>query len=360
MKSRTDRWLDRFGVLPFVSRPGAPTATRPLRRRGRTNARPTSVAMLRLAALLVPCLLLLAVAPQPAQPQRLQLVEGGVVRGPVDTRRIALVFTGHEFAEGAETILDVLARRKARASFFLTGAFLRDPAKAAVVGRMVAEGHYVGPHSDAHLLYCPWTGPKVTLVTRDEFTADLQRNVDALERHGVRRGDVTIFLPPYEWYNAEIADWTRSLGMTLVNYTPGTRSNADYTEENTRQFVSSEAIVESILRREREDPNGLNGFLLLLHVGAGPGRTDKFHARFAELMETLAGRGYEFVRIDTLLAPRTRAPEHPSTPSTPSTRAPEHPEQAPVSTPEHPSAPPQHPMINSRSALPPAPPRGAR
>lgn len=252
------------------------------------------------AALLAAAVVLV---PAHAQEPSVHRVEGGIVRGPVDTRRIALIFTGHEFAEGAETILDALARRKVRASFFLTGAFLRDPTKAAVVGRMVAEGHYVGPHSDAHLLYCPWTGPKVTLVSRDEFTADLQRNIAALERHGVARDKVAFFLPPYEWYNAEIAEWTRGLGLSLVNFTPGTRSNADYTEEGTPQFVSSEVIFQSILRREREDPNGLNGFLLLLHVGAGPGRTDKFHTRFGELVGVLAARGYEFVRVDTLLAP---------------------------------------------------------
>jgi peptidoglycan/xylan/chitin deacetylase (PgdA/CDA1 family) len=261
-----------------------------------------------LAALLAAAAVL---GPAPAQEPSVHRVEGGIVRGPVDSRRIALVFTGHEFAEGAETILDALARRKLRASFFLTGAFLRDPAKAGIVRRMVAEGHYVGPHSDGHLLYCPWTGPKVTLVSREEFTRDLQHNVEALERHGVARKAVTFFLPPYEWYNAEIVEWTRALGMTLVNYTPGTRSNADYTEEGTPQFVSSEVIFQSIVRREREDPNGLNGFLLLLHVGAGPGRTDKFHTRFDDLIGVLATRGYEFVRIDTLLAP---APQHPSTP----------------------------------------------
>ena len=232
----------------------------------------------------------------------IQLVEGGIVRGPVDSRRLALVFTGHEHAEGAATILDVLARRESRASFFLTGAFLRDEAKAAIVRRMVAEGHYVGPHSDGHLLYCPWTGPKVTLVPRETFTADLERNLNALSGFGIAPSSVRFFLPPYEWYNAEISEWTRAAGLTLVNYTPGTRSNADYTEEGTPQFVSSRIIYESILRRERDDPHGLNGFLLLLHVGSGPGRADKFHHRFADLVDRLLERGYELVRVDTLLA----------------------------------------------------------
>ena len=87
----------------------------------------------------------------------------------------------------------------------------------------------------------------------------------------------------------------------MINYTPGTRSNADYTGEADKNFVSSKTIYESVVAKEREDPNGLNGFLLLLHVGSGPGRQDKFHKRFGELLDYLAGKGYEFVRVDELL-----------------------------------------------------------
>jgi peptidoglycan/xylan/chitin deacetylase (PgdA/CDA1 family) len=169
---------------------------------------------------------------------------------------------------------------------------------------MVRDGHYVGPHSDAHLLYAPWTGPKVTLVSREAFTADLERNLEALQPFGVPRAQARFFLPSYEWYTEEIAAWTRAAGLTLVCHTPGTRSNADYTEEGTPQFVPTDAIFESILRREREDAHGLNGFLLLLHAGAGPRRTDKFHRRFGELVDALIARGYRFARVDELLQSR--------------------------------------------------------
>lgn len=239
---------------------------------------------------------------QQPQPVAVHRVEGAIVRGPVDRRHLALVFTGHEFAEGAETILDALGRRRARASFFLTGRFLRNPAHTQTVVRMVREGHYVGAHSDAHLLYAPWSGPKKTLISREAFTRDLEANLRELERYGVTRAAARYFLPPYEWYNEEIAGWTAELGMTLICHTPGTRSNADYTEENTPQFVSTDTIFRSILEKESADPHGLNGFMLLLHVGAGPGRTDKFHRKFGELLGALSDRPYEFVRVDTLLA----------------------------------------------------------
>ena len=230
--------------------------------------------------------------------------EGGIVRGPTSSRRLAIVFTGHGYAEGGETILNELDYHKAKASFFFTGDFLTNADFKPLVQRVVRDGHYLGPHSDKHVLYCPWEGPKKTLVTHAEFQSDLESNLRKIERLGIPRAQIRYFLPPYEHYNQEIVDWAKAMGLTLVNFTPGTRSNADYTGEADRNFISTKAIFESIVRKEQEDPHGLNGFILLLHIGSGPGRADKFPARFDELLDYLAGKGYQFVRADELLEPK--------------------------------------------------------
>ena len=234
-----------------------------------------------------------------------EMHEGGIIRGPKDERKIALAFTGHEFAEGGEIILDELLRHQAKASFFLTGNFLANPQLANVVGRIVREGHGLGPHSYQHVLYCDWTDPKKTLITHDEFWFDLVANLRLVDHSGAERTRPAYFLPPYEYYNREIADWSSDMSATLINFTPGTRANADYTGEADTNFVSSQAIFDSIVKREREDPHGLNGFILLLHLGSGPGRADKFPARFGELLDYLSGQGYQFVRVDELLEPKS-------------------------------------------------------
>ena len=71
--------------------------------------------------------------------------EGGIVRGPTSARRLAVVFTGHDYAEGGETILNELGNQKARASFFFTGDFLTNTSFKPLVQRVVREGHYLGP-----------------------------------------------------------------------------------------------------------------------------------------------------------------------------------------------------------------------
>jgi peptidoglycan/xylan/chitin deacetylase (PgdA/CDA1 family) len=215
-----------------------------------------------------------------------------------------MVFTGHGYAEGGETILNELGKHKGNGSFFFTGDFLTNTSFKPLIQRIVKEGHYLGPHSDKHVLYCPWEGPKTTLVTHAEFQADLQSNLGKIERFGIPRSQIRYFLPPYEHYNQQIVDWSKAMGLTLVNFTPGTRSNADYTGEADSNFVSTRTIFDSIVVREKKDTNGLNGFMLLVHIGSGPGRTDKFPARFGELLDYLADKGYQFVRVDELLEPK--------------------------------------------------------
>lgn len=227
--------------------------------------------------------------------------QGGITRGDRSSKRMALVFTGDEFAEGGTVIADALQKHNVKASFFLTGRFYRTRANRQIIERLKRDGHYLGPHSDAHLLYADWNDRNKTLVTRDQFERDLNDNFAAMRPFGIDRKQVPFFMPPYEWYNREIADWTEALRHGIVNFTPGTRSNADYTTDDDKNYISSEAIMALVKEHESRDPSGLNGFLLLTHIGAGPKRTDKFHTRIDEFIGWLKAKGYQPVRADELL-----------------------------------------------------------
>ncbi|HOM94780.1 MAG TPA: polysaccharide deacetylase family protein [Candidatus Saccharicenans sp.] len=228
-------------------------------------------------------------------------VEGAIIRGPVSEKRLALAFTADSYGEGLPLILSALKERKIKASFFLTGNFLRQSEFAPLVKKMIEDGHYVGPHSDRHLLYCDWQDRQKTLVSQSEFLFDLENNYIELARFGLNKETSPYFLPPYEWYNQEIANWSEEAGLVLVNFTPGTSSNADYTTPDDASYLSSEEIYQRILSYEKSDPHGLNGFILLIHPGTSPARTDKFYNRLGQLLDELSARGYSIVRIDELL-----------------------------------------------------------
>jgi len=227
---------------------------------------------------------------------------GGIVRGDTSVKTLALVFTGDEFGESMEPILATLNQRKIVASFFVTGNFLRQPRLRKLVERAIAEGHYVGPHSNKHLLYAAWETPNKSLVTEAEFSSDLKQNIAELRKVGALKGDGTVFfIPPYEHYNDDQVRWAKAIGATVFNFTPGSGSNRDYIREGDKKFVSAEQLLTDILAYEKKDPNGLNGFLLLMHLGSG--RKDAFHTQLGELCDVLSRRGYEFERVDRMLKP---------------------------------------------------------
>jgi peptidoglycan/xylan/chitin deacetylase (PgdA/CDA1 family) len=162
------------------------------------------------------------------------------------------------------------------------------------------DGHYLGAHSDKHLLYASWDHRDSLLISKHDFVEDLQNNYKEMARFGIYASDASYFLPPYEWYNETISKWTRELGLTLINFTPGTGSNADYTTPDMgNRYVSSDTIYQRILNYERDSKNGLNGFILLFHIGTHPNRTDKFYFKLEDLIIELYRRGYRFTLFNS-------------------------------------------------------------
>src|SRR5262249_43301370 len=138
------------------------------------------------------------------------------------------------------------------------------------------------------------------------FLADLAANDRALAAFGLEPARFSYFLPPYEHYTAEIAQWTAAAGRALINLTTGTLSHTDYMLDDDPRFVPAPRIVASIFRAERPAPGGLNGFVLLMHLGAGPRRTrDHLHNRLGTLLDGIGDRGYGFVRVPELLGSKT-------------------------------------------------------
>jgi peptidoglycan/xylan/chitin deacetylase (PgdA/CDA1 family) len=229
-------------------------------------------------------------------------IQGGIVRGDTSQQTLSIVFTGGDFGDGGNHIRQVLKSQQVKATFFFTGDFYRNPEFGSIIRDLKDDGHYLGAHSDKHLLYCDWTKRDSLLVSRSVFLADLKANYVEMKKIGISSEEARYFMPPYEWYNDSISLWTKKAGFQLINFTSGTRSNADYTTPDMEAYISSEEIYQSIVNYEKKSPNGLNGFILLIHIGTAPERTDKLYDRLEELILWLKNEGYEFKRIDKLLA----------------------------------------------------------
>ena len=198
---------------------------------------------------------------------------GAMIRSDTSSKDIYLCFTGHDFFEGFEHVLRVLGNQKVPASFFLTGDFIRE--HQDLVASIVRQGHYVGAHSDQHLLYCAWSDRDSLLHSPAAIKADIQQNLEELYQLRIYP---IYFMPPYEWYNQVVVDIANDLNQITVNFSPGTRSNADYTTPKMPNYISSEKILESIYQYEKQE--GMNGFHLLIHPGTDPARVDKLYLQF--------------------------------------------------------------------------------
>ena len=219
--------------------------------------------------------------------------DGGIIRTDPSVRHVDFVFTAADKADGPDRIISTLREYNIKGGFFFTGEFFE--LYPDVVRRLVAEGHYVGSHSYGHLLYAPWGKRDSLLVTRQEFEEDMFKSYKVLREFGIT--DAPYFIPPYEHYNATISSWARQLGLQVINYTPGTLTNGDYTTPGMSRYFSSKEILGKIREYERTDPDGLNGHIMLIHFGTDPSRTDKFYDKLPGLIRELRRKGYSFTPL---------------------------------------------------------------
>jgi peptidoglycan/xylan/chitin deacetylase (PgdA/CDA1 family) len=238
----------------------------------------------------------------PANPAY-QFSHKAIIRGDSTKKQVALVFTGDEFGDGLTTIAHTLEKQQVKGSFFFTGRFYRNKAFRPGITKLYQQKNLMGPHSDAHLLYCDWTKRDSTLVTKDSLFADLYRNEDAMAAAGIKDEDITrMFIPPYEWWNDQVGGWIDTAKMHLFSFTPGTTSNADYTyPEMGAAYRTSDAIMQAIKKFNENRPQKLNGVVLLIHAGTDPRRKDKLYNRLDELIVYLKKEGYRFKRVDEML-----------------------------------------------------------
>jgi peptidoglycan/xylan/chitin deacetylase (PgdA/CDA1 family) len=145
-------------------------------------------------------------------------------------------------------VLDALAGSDARATFFVIGP--RAHAQPALVARIVAEGHRVELHCDAHERhsqhYAAWA------------RADAERALDRLAGLGVRP---SLWRTPW----GDVAPWSAALadelGLRLVGWTADTH---DWRGDRAATMLA--AIADGLA----------DGAIVLCHDGIGPGarRTD--------------------------------------------------------------------------------------
>lgn len=202
----------------------------------------------------------------------------------VDTseKRVALTFDDGPHPRHTPRLLDLLAEKNARATFFLVGKRVR---QFPEVTRMIVEGgHEIGNHTYRHLPLSLLPSPMVRNEIRE--AGDLIMHASGFRPRYLR--------PPMGWFNGNVLRIAAELGYRPVigdvhprdSRTPGT-----------------EIILQYILERVKP------GSIVILHDGGWRLDADRSQSIEAtrRFLAEMTDRGYAFETLTGLVAASTPA-----------------------------------------------------
>lgn len=202
---------------------------------------------------------------QLARARTVQLFGELVPRVETNERRVALTFDDGPVPARLDSILDVLAARNVRATFFVTGAEMEQSPDAA--RRLVSAGHELGNHTYSH--------KRMVLRSPAFIRSEIERT-DSLIRTVGHLGPIH-FRPPNSYKLVGLPWYLSRTGRTTVTW--------DIEPDSYPEVAATpEGIVRHIL--DRVEP----GSIILLHVWYPSRRTSL--AAVGPLVDSLTARGY--------------------------------------------------------------------
>lgn len=162
-------------------------------------------------------------------------------------------------------VLDVLARYRARATFFQVGRLIVE--HPDLTRRVVAEGNEVGNHT--------WSHPDLSTLDREELATELNATSTALE--DILGRAPTLFRPPYGRMSSTTREDAAIAGLETVLW------HVDPSDWDT---PGADAVVSRVLTEVEP------GSVVLLHDGGGD--RSQTVAALDEILLELSARGFDF------------------------------------------------------------------
>ena len=207
-----------------------------------------------------------------ALPQ-LRLFGPFVCRGDVSRRRVALTFDDGPDNQSTPELLDLLRAERVPATFFCIGRNVT--AQPELTARIVREGHLLANHTYSHSNATNFFGV-------EKLVEEMTRTQSAIrDAAGVTSA---FFRPPMGLSNPRVFKAATAVGLRVIGWTA---------RGFDTQCSTPHRIVRRILRGVEP------GAIILLHDGKIP--ADRMLATVKLLLAKLRERGYECVRLDTIL-----------------------------------------------------------
>ena len=183
-----------------------------------------------------------------------------------EDKKICLSFDDGPDPRYTPQLLDGLAKRGAKASFFLTGKNAERYPK--LVKRIYDEGHLIGNHTYSHI--------QLTKKNRDSFKKELIRTNEIIS--GITGEEVVFVRPPYGTWDKSFEE---ELNMFPVLW------NIDPLDWSRRD---ASRIVRDVISKARENA------IILMH--------DEYPSTVKaalQIVDELQKQGYEFVTVEEIM-----------------------------------------------------------
>ncbi|MDF2510135.1 MAG: hypothetical protein K0S04_1, partial [Herbinix sp.] len=123
-----------------------------------------------------------------------------------DEKKVALTFDCAYENDDTQKILDILDKYQIKATFFVTGDWVKKYPKA--VKKIVDAGHDIGNHSDNH--------KNMTELTKEEGSQEIMKVHDeVMELTGI---EMSLFRAPYGDYNKVVLDTAKECGYYAIQW----------------------------------------------------------------------------------------------------------------------------------------------
>ncbi|WP_329085182.1 polysaccharide deacetylase family protein [Streptosporangium sp. NBC_01469] len=192
----------------------------------------------------------------------------------IDCERIKCVALTFDDGPGAYTgpLLDILARHRARATFFVVGRMVSEDG-GSTLRRMVAEGHELGNHT--------WDHPQLPALSQDGIREELGRTQWLVKQ--VTGITMILMRPPYGLTDSRVAAESRQLGLAQIMWDVDT---LDWRDQDPSLVAQ---------RATEAGP----GSIVLMH---------DIHASTVQavprMLDDFAAKGYRFVTLSELYGGR--------------------------------------------------------
>jgi peptidoglycan/xylan/chitin deacetylase (PgdA/CDA1 family) len=191
----------------------------------------------------------------------------------------------------------------------MTGEFIR--AFPDMVRRIAAEGHEMGNHTFTHPHLTTWAQDN-TQTTRPGMTGPLLcqelTRTDSVYAFLTGNHLSRIWRAPFGEKNRAICAWARDCGYVHIGWRQGKSwrqgldSNDWIPDEDTPGFHTPEEVLKKIIDLARTPPSGINGGIVLMHLGTvRKDPTAQVYRILGKLIDELQGLGYGFVTIPEML-----------------------------------------------------------